>query len=306
MAEPSFINAFSLFLSTANVVISLFPVEETADLKNYIEDLKEIMKDLTNKENFSSKEDESILTRAKSIIDGFYNGKTLTKGDYLTLKEAFDKEMDMFKTSLNKVKSNGDFNSVKTKFLSSYAELDKHYDFEMYFTQIRSGSQPSIKEFVESWSKLRGSYFNIIENSYQGALEVSAIDFLVDRLDNNLKENTEIISVSKSGKLGVIKEIEDLKETTCLLSEKSGFDNFVKSWNAFYDEYVDKEFVNKEENLFKCFIYKNDAFCKIAIDNLIDSWNKINPNFENTKSNFYNKEADDFNSFLELLKEKIK
>ena len=306
MAEPSFINAFSLFLSTANVVISLFPVEETADLKNYIEDLKVIMKDLTNKENFSSKEDESILTRAKSIIDGFYNGKTLTKGDYLTLKEAFDKEMDMFKTSLNKVKSNGDFNSVKTKFLSSYAELDKHYDFEMYFTQILSGSQPSIKEFVESWSKLRGSYFNIIENSYQGALEVSAIDFLVDRLDNNLKENTEIISVSKSGKLGVIKEIEDLKETICLLSEKSGFDNFVKSWNAFYDEYVDKEFVNKEENLFKCFIYKNDAFCKIAIDNLIDSWNKINPNFENTKSNFYNKEADDFNSFLELLKEKIK
>lgn len=290
--EKAVSNKFSLFLTAANVFMSLASDEETKELKSFIKEMEQIMKDFTR----------GNTAKYIIIIDGFYSGKTLTKDDYQTLKAAFDVQMDNFYAGLNNAKGDKNFNNARKEFFSSYANLkeyfEKYNNFETFVYHLPSGSQPSIKEFVESWSKLRGSYFNIIEKSYQGALEVSAIDFLVDRLQNNLNETTEIISVPNhsSGKLGIIEEINVVKNTDVdKILFVSDFDKFIKSWNGFYEEYVDKE----EKESFKCVVYKDDIFCTASINNLINSWNNI-------KYLFKNEELDDFNSFLELLKEKIK
>lgn len=286
--EKAVSNKFSLFLTAANVYMSLASDEETKELKSFIKEMEQIIDDLTGENT------------AKSIIDGFYSGKTLTKDDYQTLKAAFDVQMDNFYAGLNNAKGDKNFNNARKEFFSSYANFkeyfEKYNNFETFVYHLPSGSQPSIKEFIESWSKLRESYINIIEKSYQGDLDVSAIDFLVDRLNNNLMENTEMISVSKSGKLGVIEEINVVKNTDLdKILFVSDFDKFIESWNGFYEEYVDKD----EKESFNCFVYKDDIFCIASINNLIVSWNNI-------KYLFKNEELDDFNSFLELLKEKIK
>ena len=304
-------NKFSLFLTAANVFISLASHEETVELRSFIEELKQIMKDFSDysdkkwselEPGLDDSEKDMVKNNAKSIVNDFYNGKTLTKEDYYVLKGAFDIEIDEFYAGLINVNSTqSKFLEAKSQFILSYSAFKEYFDkfdYEILATQILSGSQPSIKEFVESWSKLRGSYFNIIEKSYQGALEVSAIDFLVDRLQNNLNETTEIISVPNhsSGKLGIIEEINVVKNTDVdKILFVSDFDKFIKSWNGFYEEYVDKE----EKESFKCVVYKDDIFCTASINNLINSWNNI-------KYLFKNEELDDFNSFLELLKEKIK
>lgn len=288
--EKAVSNKFSLFLTAANVYMSLASDEETKELKSFIKEMEQIIDDLTGENT------------AKSIIDGFYSGKTLTKDDYQTLKAAFDVQMDNFYAGLNNAKGDKNFNNARKEFFSSYANFkeyfEKYNNFETFVYHLPSGSQPSIKEFIESWSKLRESYINIIEKSYQGDLDVSAIDFLVDRLQNNLNETTEIISVPNhsSGKLGIIEEINVVKNTDVdKILFVSDFDKFIKSWNGFYEEYVDKE----EKESFKCVVYKDDIFCTASINNLINSWNNI-------KYLFKNEELDDFNSFLELLKEKIK
>jgi hypothetical protein len=290
--EKAVSNKFSLFLTAANVFMSLASDEETKELKSFIKEMEQIMKDFT-RENTA----KSII-----IIDGFYSGKTLTKDDYQTLKAAFDIQMDNFYAGLNNAKGDKNFNNARKEFFSSYANFkeyfEKYNNFETFVYQIPSGSQPSIKEFVESWSKLRGSYFNIIENSYQGALEVSAIDFLVDRLNNNLMENKVTISICEMSGLGVIEEIEELKKTDVknyLFIEQSDLNEFLKSWNAFYEEYVDK---NKKE-CFECVVYNNDLFCTASINKLIDSWNKI-------KTISSDKEVNDLIEFIERLQSFIK
>lgn len=304
-------NKFSLFLTAANVFMSLASDEETKELKSFIKEMEQIMKDLTGSSNntwsdlvpvLDDSEKDKVKNKAKSIVNDFYYGKALTKEDYYVLKGAFDIEIDEFYTGLINVNSTqSKFLEAKSQFILSYSVFKEYFDkfdYEILATQIPSGSQPSIKEFIKSWSKLTVSYIDIIEDAYPGNLELSAIDFLFFRLRNNLNETTVIISVPNhsSGKLGIIEEINVVKNTDVdKILFVSDFDKFIKSWNGFYEEYVDKE----EKESFKCVVYKDDIFCTASINNLINSWNNI-------KYLFKNEELDDFNSFLELLKEKIK